>query len=246
MQNNIIYANARGAVSLPITQRLSSDNTCLGNFYWSATEEPQFELQRGVMAPERMVERIEQALDAHSISPHQAPMLDLRKSGRYHPTVGEMVHNGPLVGLPLWKKMQGFDLDAVVSPIPVVHLYWDGRLKLHLKPPGPLPEPNPEVEEGELDPRGLDPNSYTSLDSVHCERVNYIDHDYFGHRRPENEPPTVGPIQDLERLAGGDQEEVIELWPNASPNRPPGKDMRIKIKPRPFRSVKKPGEWVQP
>ena len=157
-----------------------------------------------------------------------------------------MVHNGPLVGLPLWQKLMEFDGDAVVSPIPVIHLYWEGRLNLHLRPPGPLPEPNPDVAEGELDPRGIDLDSYTSLGSVDCERLDSICHDYFGRPRPASEPPTVGPIQGLERLAGGNQELVLELWPNAAANRPPGKEMRINIKPRPFRSVKKKGEWVQP
>ena len=126
------------------------------------------------------------------------------------------------------------------------NLFRDGRMKVHLNVGEGLAEPNPEVAEGEYDPRGNDPAAYARLDDVKCEPVEYVTHDYFGQARPKDRPPTAGPIQGLAERAAGEREQWIQLWPNASANRPPAKDLRIDIKPLPFRSVKNEGEWVQP
>jgi hypothetical protein len=80
---------------------------------------------------------------------------------------------------------------------------------------------------------------------VTCKRLDFAKYDYFGHVRPDDAPVAVGPIHDLRQLAGGEGEVIIELWPNASAQRPPGRDMQIKIKPKPFRSVKEEGKWVE-
>lgn len=74
--NNIAYANARGAVSLPVDQRLCWDNVSAGNFFWGATDAPLFELQRGIMAPSELVRLIEKSLADHAIPAYEAPVLN--------------------------------------------------------------------------------------------------------------------------------------------------------------------------
>ena len=49
-----------------------------------------------------------------------------------------------------------------------------------------------------------------------------------------DQPPTVGPIQNLPQITGGDRAVAILLWPNASPDRPPATEMQIDIEPRSF------------
>jgi hypothetical protein len=68
---------------------------------------------------------------------------------------------------------------------------------------------------------------------VKCDRLPYIQYDYFGQPRPPDKPCTVGPIQNLPKLAGGEQPVTIELWPNVPPPRPPVAEMRINIQPLP-------------
>jgi len=243
--NNIVYANGRGAISLPMKQRLSSDNVSSGNLIWGATDAPLFELQRGVMEPARLVSLIEESLSQHGISAHQAPMLDMWKAGQLGPEVGDMRHNGPLVGLPVWQATLGLDKESVMGPLPKFHFYSDGRIMMQLDPMIEFKTPERRAGLDEMEPHGSKPQLYAKLADVKCQRVDFIKYDYFGHLRPDDQPVTVGPIHDLQQLAGGKSETFIELWPNASPTRPPGKDMQIKIKPKPFRSVKEEGKWVQ-
>ncbi len=72
------------------------------------------------------------------------------------------------------------------------------------------------------------------LSDVECERLPYVTTDYFGRPRPADRSPTVGPIQDLDRRVGHERPVVLEVWPNAAPDRPRAIDMRIKIKDRPI------------
>jgi hypothetical protein len=227
--NNIAYANGRGAVSLPVDQPVCGDNISAGNLFWGATDAPLFELQRGVMAPSKYIALIARALSEHNIPANQAPLLDLWQKGKLGPNVGDMRHNGLMVGLPVWQAVQGYDMDAVVGPLPNFRLYRDGRIVLNLKVPT---EPRGKGA-GETDEFvGARPGSYVRLADVKCERLPYIKYDYFGRQRPADAPPTVGPIQDLTSIAG-DGEVIIPLWPNASPDRPPASEMRINIKPLP-------------
>jgi len=76
---------------------------------------------------------------------------------------------------------------------------------------------------------GARPESYADLHAVKCERLPYIKYDYFGKPRPTDRPPTVGPIQDLPELAGGEQPVEILLWPNVSPDRPPATEVKIDL-----------------
>ena len=243
--NNIVYANGRGAISLPMKQRLSSDNVSSGNLIWGATDAPQFDLSRGVLEPARLVSLIEAVLKEQGISAHQAPMLDLWKAGKLGPEVGDMRHNGPLVGLPVWQAVLGLDTDSVVGALPKFHVYRDGRIVMQLDPMSGFPTPERRAGLDEMEPHGSKPEFYAKLGDVKCQRLDFAKHDYFGHVRPDDAPVAVGPIHDLQQLAGGEGETVIELWPNASAQRPPGRDMQIKIKPKPFRSVKEEGKWVE-
>ena len=243
--NNIVYANGRGAISLPMKQRLSSDNVSSGNLIWGATDAPLFELQRGVMEPAKLVSMIEEVLAQHNIPANQAPLLDMWKAGKLGPEVGDMRHNGPLVGLPVWRAVLGLENDSVVGPLPKFHFYSDGRIVMQLDPMSGFPTPERRAGLDEMEPHGSKPEFYAKLGDVKCERLDFVKYDYFGHPRPDDGPVAVGPIQDLQQLAGGEGETIIELWPNASPARPPGKAMRVKIKPKPFRSVEEEGKWVE-
>ncbi len=233
--NNIVYANGRGAVSLPVDQRLCWDNTSEGNFIWGAADAPLFELERGIMPPSQLVGMIEKAIGDKGISPHEAPLLNRWKTGELGPNVGDMRHNGPLVGLPLWRAVQQRDMDSVIGPLPDFRMYFDGKIMLQLKKPS---EPYGVGQgHGESDEVvGARPESYAALTDVKCAPLPYIKYDYFGNPRPTDQPPTVGPIQDLPRMSTGEEASAIELWPNANPNRPLATAMKISIKPLPVKA----------
>ena len=228
--NNIAYANARGAVSLPIDQELCWDNLSDNNFFWGPTDAPLFELQRGIADPARLLKMVDDALAGGRVSPHEAPMLNRWKDRRLGPTVGDMRHNGPLVSLPLWQAITGNDKNSVVGPLPQFRMYRDGRMYISTKrPTGPT---GAGASEGTGEKIDALPESYAELSQVQCKRLDDIKHDYFGRLRPADEPPTVGPIQGLDRMTA-DGPVTIGLWPNASPTRPPAREMRIKIEPLP-------------
>jgi len=212
--NNISYANTRGAVSLPVDQNLCWGNRSAGNLFWGVGDPPLFDLGRGTLKTAGLVDLIEKTMAQHNIPPQEAPWLNRWKSGELDLRRGDRGFNGPLVGLPVWQAVGGYDTDAVVGPLPALRIYADGRLTVRSKPKKASA-------------------AFADLNDVKCARLPYVDTDYFGRPRPNDAEPTVGPIQDLTRLAGGDDELTIELWPNTSPNRRPASDMRIDIAPLP-------------
>lgn len=231
--NNIAYANARGAVSLPVDQKFCWGNISDHNFIWGAANAPLFELQRGVADRAELVSWIERGIAEHQIPIAEALMLHRWKGGQLGPEVGDMRHTGPLVGLPIWQKVRGFDTHSVVGTLPVCQAYRDGRIVLHVKRPKKTYGASKMYSEsGQA--IGARPQSYGDLNEVECPRLPYIKYDYFGKLRPTDQPPTVGPIQDLPQIAGGDRAVEIVLWPNASPDRPPATEMQIDIEPRSF------------
>ena len=225
--NNIVYANGRAAIGLPVDDFLAWDNQSRGNLFWGAADAPLFELQRGVVAPSKLVAAIRKSMADHDISPHEAPLLNRWAADQLGPNVGDMRHNGPLVGLGLWQAVQDFDKDAVVGALPDLRMYRDGRMVIKLKRPDkPIGKNSGDGDEVV----GARPQSYALLSDVSCEPLTYIKYDYFGHERPDGTPHTVGPIQSLEKLADNDIATTLELWPNAHPDRPPAPEMRIEMK----------------
>ena len=226
--NNISYGNARGAVSLPVDQEHCWDNVSEDNFFWGQADPPLFVLERGIAAPATLVALVEEALADGQISPHEAPLLNRWKDGRMGPAVGDMRHNGPMVTLPLWQAIFGRDKNSIVGPLPDFRMYREGRMFIDTKRPA---APRGAIAvAGTGEKIGALPENYADLAAVKCERLGYIKYDYFGRVRPENEPPTVGPIQGLDKIAGNGA-VTIELWPNGSPTRPPARELKINMKP---------------
>jgi parallel beta-helix repeat protein len=228
--NNIAYANSRGAIGLPVDQKFCFSNSSDHNFIWGAASAPLFELERGVSDAVGLAGQIENVIAVHNIAPQEALMLHRWKSGQLGPEVGDMRHGGPRVGLPVWQKLRGFDTHSVVGALPVCLAYRDGRLYLHVKRPDKLYSSSTQYSEsGQV--IGARPDSYGLLSDVECPRLPYITYDYFGKPRPPDRPTTVGPIQDLDKIAGGDKPIELLLWPNASPDRPPATEVQIDIEP---------------
>ena len=229
--NNIAYANGRGAISLPVDQKFCWDNFSDHNFIWGAAGAPLFELGRGGVDRGELVAWIEKEIVEHQIPPQEALMLHRWKEGRLGPQVGDMRHAGPLVGLPVWRALRGFDTHSVVGAVRLFLAYRDGRIVLHTRRPRKIHGESASYSESGV-VVGARPESYGRLADVECTHLPTIRHDYFGADRPGDRPPTVGPIQDLDRIAGGGAPVEIVLWPNASPDRPPGTAMQIKIEPK--------------
>ena len=209
--NNIAYANGHGAVGLPLDQELCTNNVSRNNLVWGLESPPMFELQRGLVAPTRMVEIVEALIRREDIASSQVPGLDLWWAGEMGPQVGNMAHAGLRVGGRVWRQYAGRGEGTVAKPLQMCRLLADGAWQININ----RPEKRGRVPKGETaEVIGAAPESYALLTDVECERLPEITHDYFGRPRPAGETPTVGPVQDLALLGAGQGEVSLRLWPN--------------------------------
>ena len=232
MLNNIVYANGRGAICLPMDQPYCKDNQSDYNFIWGPSGLPFFELGRGILPPSRMMTTVEAAMKKAGAGADQVPLLTAWKSGRMGPNVGDMRHYGPLVSLPVWQAAERRDLHSVVGPLPTLWLSRAGQIEINLNiPENPVgwapryglkfPDKPPEVV-------GAKPESYRRLDEVHCPPIPEITMDYFGRPRPKSVSPTVGPFQNLDQLGQGKNTSVfLNLWPPVRVRQPSAESLRL-------------------
>ena len=223
--NNIAYANGRGAIALPMTQTYCKDNISESNFCWGPSSLPLFELGRGIIGPHEMMATIDQSMRRAHASADQVPFLTEWKRGQMGPNVGDMRHYGPLVSLPVWQSAEGRDLRSVIGPLPLLWMTRAGQIQLRLTPPNAPRGRAPGEVAGVF---GATPENYEGLDRVKCTPIAEIKHDYFGNRRPQDTPPTVGPFQDLNQLGlGKDSDTFIHLWPIDPTKQSPAQSLRL-------------------
>ena len=208
--NNIAYANGLGAVSMPFDQDLCTGNHGGSNFVWGLSAPPLFYLQRGILDIRDVAKPVSKLLQSNNLPYSQAPDLDtILQPDADMPTIK---HAGVAIGIRLWRMFVGRGVGTIVGSFATFKMY-DQTLQL-------------DINNAKNSP---------ILTDVKCQRLPYVNHDYFGHPRPANEPPTVGPFQSL-KLLGLDQGRVrLRLWPNNQDNWRDARELQIDIEPIPVK-----------
>ena len=195
---------------MPFDQDLCTGNHSGSNFVWGLSAPPLFHLQRGIRDIKDVAKPVSELLHSNNLPYSQAPDLDtILHPDADMPTIK---HAGVAIGIRLWRMFVGRGVGTIVGSFAAFKMY-DQTLQL-------------DINNAKNSP---------ILTDVKCQRLPYVNHDYFGHPRPANEPPTVGPFQSL-KLLGLDQGRVrLRLWPNNQDNWRDARELQIDIEPIPVK-----------